>query len=141
MISFHLTEMRSLHRLFYDLRNLISVNSKKVQAVIVFVFFSWLSGRGMNAAFALGRLCDSKEGLNLLLKVNEKDRMVRKLGRGGNWGKMVEDVDIHQRHLYLWNLLKVKTTAVDGWELKKSGTAVEEGESKPNSKLFANEIH
>ena len=37
---------------------------------------SVLSGRGMNAAFAIGRLCDMEASRNRLLKMPECDKMV-----------------------------------------------------------------
>ena len=36
----------------------------------------WLKGRGMNAAFAIGRLCDLEAGRSRLLGLLESERMV-----------------------------------------------------------------
>lgn len=42
-----------------------------------FWLYSWcLVGRGMNAAFAIGRLCDMDQGRKRLLQLSDSERMV-----------------------------------------------------------------
>lgn len=40
-----------------------------------------IAGRGMNAAFAIGRLCDMDTGRKRLLQLNDSERMVCVLNR------------------------------------------------------------
>ena len=50
---------------------------------LIFQFFIRLiiSGRGMNAAFAIGRLCDIAKGRTMLLTLPEANKMVTHLGK------------------------------------------------------------
>jgi len=42
----------------------------------MYIVYNSVPGRGMNAAFAIGRLCDMDQGRKRLLQLNDSERMV-----------------------------------------------------------------